>query len=128
MWTRYTVVAALLCLLATAPALANQHLQPLVAGWEQHFTLTWQASESRGRPVVEGYIRNESGFAALRVRLLVESLDASGRPVEQRVEWLGSGLTPGRRVFFEVPAPQKSASYRVSVFSYDWVQSALQTP
>ena len=127
MWTRWTVVAAVLFLLAAGPAVA-QNLQPLVSGWEQHFTLTWQASESRGRPVVDGYIRNESGFAALRVRLLVESLDATGRPVEQRVEWLGSELSPGRRFFFEVPAPQKGASYRVSVFSYDWVQSAQQTP
>ena len=128
MWTRWTVTAALLCLLPGNLALANQHLQPLVVGWERHFTLTWQAEESRGRSVVAGYISNESGFAALRVRLLVESLDASGRPVEQRVEWLGTGVTPGRRVYFEVPAPQKSATYRVSVFSYDWVQSAQQAP
>ena len=128
MWTRRTVVAALLCLLSADPALASQHLQPLVAGWEQHFTLTWQPAEFRGRPILEGYIKNEAGFAAQRVRLLVESLDASGRPLEQRVEWLGSGLTPGKRIYFEVPAPQRSASYRVSVFAYDWVQSALQTP
>jgi hypothetical protein len=128
MWTRWTVTA-LLCLLSAGPAVASQpSLQPLVAGWEQHFTLAWQVSQSRGRPVLEGYIRNESGFAALRVRLLVESLDASGRPVEQRVEWLGTGLTPGHRVFFEVPAPPRSATYRVSVFSYDWVQAAQQTP
>jgi hypothetical protein len=122
-------VLAFLVALATVDGVAGQALAPLVIGWERFFTLTWEAWQDRGQPMVGGYVKNEAGFPARRVQLLVEALDASGRVTGQRVDWLGSDLTPGMRAYFEAPAPAPAATYRVSVFAYDWVQSAhIQAP
>jgi hypothetical protein len=41
------------------------------------------------------------------------------------VEWLGGGNLPGfARTYFEVPIRHRASSYRVSVFAFDFVQSA----
>jgi hypothetical protein len=124
-----TATLALLLVLLVPHGPAAQSLTPLVVGWERFFTLEWEALEHGGRPVVGGYIKNEAGFTAMKVRLLVDALDASGRIVDQRVSWLGGQLTAGMRAYFEVPAPPRAAAYRVSVFAYDWLQAAnLQAP
>jgi len=102
---------------------------PLVRGWEQFFTITSSVSTRHGRPLVDGYIRNEWGFWATRVQILVDGLDASGNIVSQRVAWVASPIPPGSRVYFETPAPTPATSYRVSVFAYDWLQTAsIQAP
>ncbi len=131
-------VVALASLLWTAPE--SVHAQtlppappaccaPLVHGWESFFTITWEATRRWGRPWVAGYITNDYGFAATRVQLLVDGLDESGRVVSQNVSWLGSSFPPGSRVYFEVPAPETVARYRVSVLAFDWLQTAaIQTP
>jgi hypothetical protein len=124
-----TAVLALGLVLASPPAATSRSLEPLVLGWERFFTISWESWEETGRPVVGGYIRNESGFTAAKVQLLVEALDPAGHVVDQRVSWLGSQLTAGTRAYFEVPAPPRPAAYRVSVFAFDWVQTAsIQTP
>ena len=48
----------------------------------------------------------------------------------QRVEWLvGSNLPGFSRTYYEVPIRAPAASYRVSVFAFDFVQSArLESP
>lgn len=125
-----TVGLALLVASATVHGASGQTLTPLVIGWENFFTLTWEQSQERGQPIVSGYIKNNAGFPARRIQLLVEALDASGRVTGQRVSWLGSDLTSGMRAYFEAPAPPPpAATYRVSVFAYDWVQTAeIQAP
>jgi hypothetical protein len=120
---------SLLIALATVSGATAQTLTPLVLGWERYFTLTWEAGQHRGQPGVHGYIKNESGFPTRRIQLLVEAVDASGRVTGQRVSWLGSDLTSGMRGYFEAPAPPPAATYRVSVFAFDLVQTAeLQAP
>ena len=98
---------------------------PLVRGWEQFFKVTWEPLQRHGRPYVAGYVMNDFGFPAMRVQLLVDGLDASGHVTSQSVSWLGSSVQPGSRVYFEVPAPQPAVTYRVSVFAFDWLQTAL---
>jgi hypothetical protein len=121
---RAWIVAALLVVVMGAQASAEL-LTPRIVGWEQFFKLDWRADQRRGRPVVSGHIMNDWGFPARNIQLLVEGLDGSGSVVGQRVSWLGSDLTPGMRVYFETPAPPPgpAASYRVSVFAFDWVQA-----
>jgi len=122
--------------LSPLPAAAQTSSSPLVApyaplvwGWEQFFKVTWEPMERKGRPYVAGYVLNDWGFPATRIQLLVDGLDSSGPVVSQTVSWLGQSITPGSRVYFEVPAPQPAASYRVSVFAFDWLQTAsIQTP
>ena len=98
-------------------------LSTLVVGWERYFKLEWKAGTSKGRPVVWGYISNESGFTVTRTRLLVEGLDASGGILFQELTWVPFTMPPGNRSYFEAPLPQEAPTYRVSVFSFDFIQS-----
>jgi len=109
---------------AQAPP-APARYAPLIHGWESHFTVTTpEVFERRGRPWLAGHVTNQHGFTAMRVRLLVDALDDSGRVLAQRVSWLGSPVPPGARVYFEIPAPEAAARYRVAVFAFDWLQTA----
>ncbi|MGH2394201.1 MAG: FxLYD domain-containing protein, partial [Candidatus Limnocylindria bacterium] len=94
-------------------------LSPLVLDAESYFSLDWQTGQAGGRTVVRGTIRNTSDYRARRIQLLIEGLDASGTVVNQRVEWLGSDLTPTHRIHFESPVGGPAASYRVRVFAFD---------
>jgi hypothetical protein len=96
-------------------------LAPLVVGWEQFFKIDWQVSMTKGRPVVWGYILNDWGMPAANMRLLVDGLDASGQIVTQQLGWVPFRLMPGTRAYFEIPMPRETASYRVNVFAFDWV-------
>jgi hypothetical protein len=123
-------ITALLSLLATATGVAAQSLTPHSPGWERYFTVSWEPFERRGKPYLNGYIVSNYGVTATRVQLLVDSLDSSGQIAGQRVEWLSGGNLPGfARTYFEVPIRQRAATYRVSVFAFDFVQSAqIESP
>lgn len=123
--TSLLLILVLSGVLAVASDAAAQHLAPHFPGWERHFSVSWKTFERAGRPYLAGYVVNRYGTAATRVQLLVDSLDASGQIVAQRVEWVG-GTVPGfSRRYFEAPVPQPAASYRVSVFAFDFLQAGL---
>ena len=125
MRVRVLMIAALVGMLAAATHVAAQSLTPWFPGWERYFTVSWEPFERRGQPYLSGYVVSSYGVTATRVQLLVDSLDSSGRIVAQRVEWLGGGNPPGfSRSYFEVPVRQQAPSYRVSVFAFDFAQSA----
>jgi hypothetical protein len=104
----------------TAPA---RELQPLMWGWEQHFSVTWNTVQRHGRLEIEGYVNNRSPYRVGRLRVLVDSLDDGGRIVAQRISWVLGELGGDSRLYFEVPVTP-AARYRVSVFSYDRVDEA----
>jgi hypothetical protein len=121
-WSR--LLALGLLLVSVTPAVGRtQDLRPLMLGWEQHFTVTWETAQRRGRPIVAGYVDNRSPYRVGNVRVLVDGLDDSGRIVDQRVSWVLGELGAGSRLSFEVPATP-AARYRVSVFSYDRIDQA----
>lgn len=115
-------LASLLVAAASTAALGAALLTPLVLDGERYFTVEWQAADTKGGPEVHGRIRNEWGFAARKVRLLVNSLDAGGAVTAQTITYLPFDLTPGTGAYFAAHVPQ-AASYRVSVFQWEWVQS-----
>jgi hypothetical protein len=118
-------ILALLSIVQFANGVAAERLSPLIPGWERFFTVSWEPIERRGQPYLGGYIVSNYGVTATRVQLLVESLDAAGQTTGQHVEWLSGGNVPGfSRTYFEVPVRQRASTYRVSVFAYDFVQSA----
>jgi hypothetical protein len=99
------------------------NLQPLVIGWQQFFRVQWDATPTgAGQALVEGYITNVWGFAALNLQLLVTGYDASGRQVGQLLAWGPSEIDFGARDYFNVPVPS-AASYDVAIFAWTWVQS-----
>ena len=130
MRVRALVIGIVMGMLAAATDVAAQSLTPWFPGWERYFTVSWEPFERRGQPYLSGYIVSSYGVTATRVQLLVDSLDSSGQIVAQRVEWLGGSNLPGfSRSYFEVPIRQQAPSYRVSVFAFDFVQSArIESP
>ena len=122
---RFKTLAFACVLVAGAVAIAQgaAMLTPLVVDGERYFTLEWQAADTNTGPVVHGRIRNEYGFSARKVRLLVNSLDATGTVTAQTIAYVPFEVTPGTAAYFEAHVPARAASYRVSVFQWDWSQS-----
>ena len=120
--TRTLTVLALVALVvgSAMPGTAAE-LQPLNAGWERLFTVSWQPAEYRGKPAVEGYVNNVSPYHTGNIRVLIESLDAAGKVTNQHVAWLPGDMVGGGRLFFQVPTAPAPA-YRVRVFSYDRIE------
>jgi hypothetical protein len=97
-------------------------LTPRTANWDQFFQVDWNVVRRGAQPVVEGRVRNDWGFPANQIQLLVDALDADGRVVAQRVTRLGANeLPPGIAAPFSVSAPP-AAGYRVSVYAFNWIQ------
>ena len=113
-----TTVVILALMLVTVSTGAAQPLAPLVAGWDQYFSVHSRPAMRDGRSVGSGTIWNVSGWGARRIQLLVEGLDDNGQPVSQRLVWLGADLPAGAHAYFEAPLPA-STSYRVRVFAFN---------
>jgi hypothetical protein len=105
----------LLCVAASAGAALAQNF----ADAERYFGLEWTGGERRGRPNVNGYVVNNYRVRAANMRLLVESLDASGKTIDTTSGSVAD-VPPGGRVYFEVPVKQKAPRYRVTITGWDW--------
>jgi hypothetical protein len=78
-------------------------------------------TDRKGRPIVWGYVYlYRKGQGSARVRLLVESLDAEGKPVAREVAYLDSEVLLWGRTYFEVRPQTPAPAYRVTVYSADW--------
>jgi hypothetical protein len=102
------------------------------AGWaqgfgsatpERYFRVEAEGGQGRGgRPVVRGYIYNDNFQAAGRVQVAVESLDAAGQVINRSILPL-DGIVPAfNRLYFDIPVPTAGATYRVSVYYYEWLR------
>jgi hypothetical protein len=123
MWFKTLAFASLLVVAVSAVAQGAAMLTPLVVDGERYFTLDWQAADSHGHPTVYGRIRNEYGFSARRVRLLINSLDAAGAVTAQTLAYVPFEVAPGTGGYFEARVPARAASYRVSIYQWEWIQS-----
>ena len=96
----------------------------LMAGWEHRFTIDWAVEPEQGQfRRVRGFVFNKDGEAAEPVRVLAQALDSAGAVVGQRIVWVPGGVNGLQRAYFEVPHLPSAASYRVSVWDYDLLQS-----
>jgi hypothetical protein len=82
--------------------------------------LDWEVGGRGGRPVIQGYVFNDFGRPAGDVRLLVETLDASGAVIGRTIGFVRGVVQYNDRAYFEVPIKTPGASYRVSVTGLDW--------
>lgn len=88
---------------------------------DQRIRLDWDVKVGRGgRAVIQGYVYNDNGRPAADVRLLVETLDASGAVIARDIGFVRQVVQFNDRAYFEVPLKATGASYRVSVTSLDW--------
>ena len=117
-WFLALFLAPLLGLPAEAEA---QSITPDNAG--RYFRIESQSGpDRRGQPTVWGYIYNERGLGHARVRILVETLDASGRPIAREIDDVDNEIALFSRRYFEVYPKTLGASYRVTVYSGDWTR------
>ena len=123
MWFRTLAFATVLLAAAFTVAQGAALLTPLVLDGERYFRVEWQAADTNGLPTVHGHLRNEFGFTANKVRLLIDSLDATGAVTAQTICYVPFDITPGTGAWFEARVPARAASYRVAVFQWDWTQS-----
>ena len=106
MWLKTLALSSLLLFALPAMAQDPARLTPLVLEGERYFALQWQAGDTNGRSAVHGVIRNEYGFGAQKIRLLIDSLDAAGGVVVNTQQgsvrvWRATGglaFTPGANV------------------------------
>ena len=117
-WTVPAVALFALMTLTVAIPRATAELKPLMAGWEQYFTVTWEPAQVKGKQVLQGYVNNTSSYDVMNIRILVETLDTAGATTSQRVAWVPGEMNGASRLFFEVPIAS-APTYRVRVFSYD---------
>ena len=89
---------------------------------EQDLRLEWAAADDRrGRTIVSGYVYNQrAGTYATSMRLQVEALDASGQAVGSTTGFVFGDVPPSGRSYFEIKAPAKAASYRVTIQGFSW--------
>ena len=93
-------------------------------GWERYFALEWTPQRlPDGGTRIEGYLHNTYGSPMGNVRILAQALDPANQVIGQRIEWV-PGIVPNfGRSYFIVPALPPAHQYRVSVWSYDIIDS-----
>jgi hypothetical protein len=115
MWTRALLLGLLLLAAPAAAGAQNFAIQ----GIERYLRLEWEAAQGRRGPVLAGYVHNIYGHTADRVRLQVEGLDGAGQVTSTMLTQIVGSIPPGSRGYFEVPAPNGAASYRIRLISFD---------
>jgi hypothetical protein len=116
-------VAAAGC--ATSDTTPSASVTTLMPDTERWFRLSWEATPERDAQLrrLRGYVENTYGEAADQVQLLAQALDTSGAVVGQKLQWL-SGVVPGfGRASFDIPNMPNADHYRVTVWSYQRIQS-----
>ena len=116
-------VAAAGC--ATSDTTPSASVTTLMPDTERWFRLSWEATPERDAQLrrLRGYVENTYGEAADQVQLLAQALDASGAVVGQKLQWV-TGVVPGfGRASFDIPNMPNADHYRVTVWSYQRIQS-----
>jgi hypothetical protein len=112
--------------LAAAPLLARgagpawaQSITP--ANAPQYFRVEAHPDKDRkGRDIVWGYVYNERGRYWARVRLLVETLDTTGRPIASQVVYVDEDVPFAGRTYYEARLATPGPGVRVTIHSGDW--------
>jgi hypothetical protein len=112
-------LALLLLILAASPAPAAPISSP--SGIHPLLRFEWEVvQDKKGRSEIEGYLYNDYMRAAINVRVVVETLDASGQVTHTTLAYI-PGLVPLlSRTYFVVPIKHPGASYRLRMVNYEW--------
>jgi hypothetical protein len=118
---RFALIAVV-ALALTGVAVASE-LLPTPIPQAHYFRIEWQEGQLKnGKPTLWGYIHNDYGSPAANVKLLIEGLDASGAPVTKEIGYVSGQVPPKNRAFFEVPRPAQGVSYRITLYSFEWIE------
>ena len=72
--------------------------------------------DRKGRPTLWGYVYHLGGRGRGRPRLLLETLDAEGKPVAQQLVYVDQKFASGR-VYWQARANTPGTAYRATVHS-----------
>jgi hypothetical protein len=94
-----------------------------IQGWESWVRLDWATQPQPTGQLIEGYVYSAYGSPVFDVRILAQALDGNGAVVGQKIVWV-PGIVPSlQRTYFRVAAMPAADRYRVTVWSFDTVQS-----
>jgi hypothetical protein len=117
MTRRQFALALVLTPLATRRAAAQE--SPFGAGRPEDRYFNVDVGLRDGGSVAEGYVTNRYDNYTLRVGLVLEPLDAAGRPLRP-VTTDVRDLPARHRVYFRTRLPAPAASIRGRVVSFEW--------
>jgi len=107
------------CAGASAGMTPSASVTTVMQGWEHYLRLDWAAQPQPRGQTIDGYIYNKHGQAMGNVQLLAQALDANGSVVGQKLAWVPGAIPPLERSYFWIPALPAAQQYRVSVWSFD---------
>jgi hypothetical protein len=94
-----------------------------VQGWEHYFRLEWAPQVTPAGTLIDGYVHNTYGSPMGNVRVLAQALDRDSNVIAQKIEWVPGVVPNFSRSYFRVSALPPADQYRVSVWSYDIIDS-----
>jgi len=106
------------CAGATGGLVPSATVTTAIQGWESRLSLDWEAAGQN----ITGYVNSKYGAPIVNVQVLAQGLDASGNLVGQKIEWVG-GVPSLQRTYFRIPNMPPAATYRVSVWAFDTLES-----
>jgi hypothetical protein len=119
----------LIALAVTACATGGDGLAPsasfttLMPGWESKFSVDWKVTPAPdGSQLIFGRVTSRYGQYAEPFLLLGQSLDPSENVVSQRVERVPGGVPGFNSTYYEISRMVAADHYRVTVWSYSWVE------
>ena len=111
------------CANASNPLTSPTEFDSLVPGWQSKFTLEWTIQPGKdGTSIVYGRIHSHYGQYASPFRVLGMAVDASGKVIGQRIASVPGGVPGFSQAYFEIDHLAPAASYRVTVWDYNFIQ------
>lgn len=115
-------------LLSTVGVAASLPHAPVGRAWAQtpqNFIRAEGApgQDCQGRPIAYGWVYNTYWIPAIRVQLLIESLDASGETISQTTTRVFGDVPGNNRVAWEARVLEAGTTYRVTVLYADWLRA-----
>jgi hypothetical protein len=126
MRARDLVLAAMLlagCAGVSTGPVPSAAVTTAVQGWERYFRLDWTGQATPRGMEIDGYIYNTYGSPAANVRVLAQALDPQDEVIAQKIEWVPGVVPNFSRSYFKVSALPAAAAYRVTVWSFDIVET-----
>jgi len=116
-------LAASTCASASNALTSPTEFDSLVPGWQSKFSIDWKVQPSKdGTNIVYGRIHSHYGQFAAGFRVLGMAVDGSGKVIGQRIGLVPGGVPGFAQVYFEIDKLAPAASYRVTVWSYYYIE------
>jgi hypothetical protein len=94
-----------------------------VQGWEHWLRVDWTAQPGPPGQLIDGYLTSVYGSPIYDVRILAQALDGAGNVVSQKIVWVPGTVPTLERTYFRIGSMPAADRYRVTVWSFDTVQS-----